>query len=165
MSYIYRPLNPTPEASRRCPLSAIVYSRLWRLGEDLGAQRNWQVTSVRSVRDLIVLDPALNRVDIAALVEGVEVGIWIRRGCDPLMRDDANISIAHDVLTQNLNAVLYSKSVRRTRSRSPMQLTKVDLHGERTIGENWSHLFGLVWVVVVVLVDALSEHVQALTLR
>ena len=59
----------------------------------------------------MLFDPPFNRSNIAAFVPCVEISERIWRLLDPVVRYDSNICIAHDVLTEHLNAMFYQKVV------------------------------------------------------
>jgi hypothetical protein len=58
------------------------------------------------MRDLILLNPSLDRVDVATLVKGVKICVRIRVASKPHGRNHADVSVAHDVLTERLDAML-----------------------------------------------------------
>jgi hypothetical protein len=52
------------------------------------------------------MNPTLHAPEIATIVPGIEVGKWVWSLDNPLMRNNSNVSIAHDILAQNLNTML-----------------------------------------------------------
>jgi hypothetical protein len=53
-----------------------------------------------------VLQPALHRVPIDALVHGIRVRRWLLMVADPVVRHEASIELAHDTLPDVVYAVL-----------------------------------------------------------
>lgn len=55
----------------------------------------------------MVLNPPGHTIEVAAFMHSVEVGKGIRNVLYPVVRDDTDVSAAHDVLPKHFKAVVY----------------------------------------------------------
>lgn len=55
----------------------------------------------------MVFNPLSHTVEVAAFMHGIEVGKGIRDVLYPVVRDDADVGTAHDVLPKHFKAVVY----------------------------------------------------------
>jgi hypothetical protein len=140
---------------------------LRRLCPDLRAVRHWIWLALRRILDHAIRDPFLDSANITAFVNSVEVGKRVRDVFDPVVRDDAHVGVAEDILAEHFNAVVCGVEFSECFSwmngwrKGREELTNVNLNGELPVLQPGRPV-DVLGLLVVVSVERLSQNIEAL---